>query len=189
MKKKEYLTTIIPEIIATSFLFTLIPLLTWHIVVLAEQLRSVAQKDATKEGQWFSRTLSSPVAKRDRSVAGDASRTRRRVINFINDRFARSGGGHARGQRVRETDDVTCRGVLLVHKHPRRHREQRTRDANTLANRRHRAMPRSRDKWRKEGFDAEVNECGEAWANSGSPIMPSPFSISGKGWSVRCVID
>lgn len=113
---------------------------------------------------------------------------RGRVINFINDRFARD--------RVRTRTRITCTKGMTSSAagHPTRTQTParprlpwaRTRDANTLASRRHRAEPRAsaRETSGEGGIDAEVNECSEAWASSGSPAVLH-FRMSDKGFPSR----
>lgn len=66
--------------------------------------------------------ISSP--KEIASSVADESWMRRRVINLINDRFARPDEDtRALADNAYETDDVTCRDVLLVHRRPRGRRQ------------------------------------------------------------------
>lgn len=114
---------------------------------------------------------------------------RGRVINFINGRFARD--------RVRTRTRITCTRRMTSPAAGRPTRAQtparprlpwaRTRDANTLASRRHRAEPRAsaRETSGEGGIDAEVNECSEAWASSGSPAILH-FRMSDKDSPASC---
>lgn len=85
----------------------------------------------------WSRRVGSPKEIASSGRHHDESRTRQRVINLINDRFARP-GEDARADNAYETDDVTCRDVLLARRIDNREAEgfpQRTRTTHLHATR------------------------------------------------------
>jgi len=96
---------------------------------------------------------------------------RGRVINFINDRFARD--RVKTRTRITRTRRMTSPAAGLVHRHP----WARTRDANTLASRRHRAEPRASARERQ----VEKGKSTQKWMNvakRGRAVVLQGFSIS-----------